>query len=166
MNSIPWEGIAASLREELASFGRLLGLFEEQQRHLFERNADAVLRVSHEIELQARTAGEARLRREQAVATLAEAHGLSRQSSLRSLLHLVEPVVRPLLEALINEVNLLLHRVRRLSRQNHMLLAAAVEVNRETLQALRPEAFSRTYSASGHIAILSTAPAPSLQAAG
>lgn len=165
MNSIPWETIAASLREELANFGRLLGLFEEQQRHLFERNADAVLRVSHEIEQQAQTLGEARLRREDHVAALAAAHGMPRQSSLRSMLHLVEPAVRPLLEALINEVNLLLHRVRRVSRQNHSLLTAVVETNRQTLQLLRPGAFSPTYSASGHMAVHPAA-TPSLQGAG
>lgn len=161
-----WEFIAACLREELLDCGHLLGLFEQQQRHLFDRNATAVLHVGHEIEAQARTLGEARLRREQAVASFAESHGLPGSSSLRSMLSLFEADARPLLEALIQDVNVLLHRVRRASRQNHSLLARAVEVNQETLQLLRPNSFTRTYSPGGRMAVAPAQPTSTLRAAG
>jgi len=53
------------------------------------------------------------------------------------LLPLIEVDARPLVEALVSEVNLLLHRVRRTSRHNHMLLTRAVDMHQETLELLR-----------------------------
>ncbi len=163
---MPWQPIAEALREELAESGRLLGLFEKQQQQLFDRNPGAVLSTGFEIEAQARAVSEARVRRELAVSTFADARGLPTTSTLRSLLHLFEPAARPLLEALISEVNLLLHRIRRLSRQNHTLLARAIEMNQETLQLLRPTAFPRTYSAAGRVAPPPAGLVPTLKAAG
>ena len=41
MNSA-WSPIADHLRSEIAEYGGLLHLFEQQQRQLFSRNADGV----------------------------------------------------------------------------------------------------------------------------
>lgn len=161
-----WEFIAECLRAELADYGCLLHLFEEQQRGLFNRDADTVLRLGTEIEQQARAIAESRSRREQAVADFAGQHQRPTTSSLRSLLPLIEADARPLLEALINEVNLLLHRVRRTSRHNHSLLSRAVELQQETLQQLRPNAFTKTYSPGGRVSVVSANPSVSLRAAG
>jgi len=164
--SNPWEFIAQCLRTELADYGGLLHLFEAQQRSLFNRDPDAVLRFSTEIESQARSVADSRCRREQAVASFAEGNGRPTTSSLRSMLLIIESDARPLLEALINEVNLLLHRVRRTSRHNHMLLARAVEMHQETLQQLRPHAFTKTYSPAGRISIAADRLPATLRAAG
>lgn len=164
--SITWEFIAERLREELADYGGLLHLFEEQQRSLFERDADAVLRIANEIEAQARAVAESRQRRESAVAAFAAGHGRPENTPLRSLLDVIDAAARPLLEALIKEVNLLLHRVRRTSRHNHTLLSRAVEMHQETLQQLRPNTFTKTYSAAGRLAVASARPAATLRAAG
>lgn len=161
-----WEFIAGCLRTELADYGGLLHLFEAQQRSLFNRDADLVLNLGHEIEHQARAIAESRLRREEAVAELAQQLGRPANSSLRSLLPLIEADARPLLEALIAEVNLLLHRVRKTSRHNHTLLSRAVEVHQETLQQLRPNSFTKTYSPAGRVSLVSAQPAVSLRAAG
>jgi flagellar biosynthesis/type III secretory pathway chaperone len=161
-----WEFIAECLRAELADYGGLLHLFEEQQRGLFNRDADLVLRLGTEIEQQARAIAESRSRREQAVSAFAEKHQRPANSSLRSLLPLIEADARPLLEALISEVNLLLHRVRRTSRHNHSLLSRAVEMQQETLQQLRPNAFTKTYSPGGRVSVVSAHPSVSLRAAG
>jgi flagellar biosynthesis/type III secretory pathway chaperone len=166
MTTVHWESIATLLREELAHCGHLLALFEQQQQHLFDRNAHAVLQIGFEIEAQARVLGEARLRREQAVAAFAESLGLPTSSSLRSMLSEIEADARPLLGALINDVNTLLHRLRRTSRHNHSLLARAVEVHQETIQLLRPRSLTRTYSAAGQMAVAPTAPTSTLQATG
>lgn len=166
MTTIHWEFIASCLRDELADYGSLLHLFEQQQQHLFERDASAVVRVGSEIESQALALAGARLRREQAVSNLAEANALPSSTPLRNLLPYIEPDARPLLEALINEVNLLLHRVRRTSRHNHSLLTRAVEVHQETLSVLRPNSFTRTYSPAGRMSVSATQPASTLRAAG
>ena len=161
-----WEFIAECLRQELADYGGLLHLFEQQQRSLFDRDPDAVLQFAAEIEHQAIALGDSRARREQAVASFALANGRAASSTLRSLLPLIESEARPLLEALINEVNALLHRVRRTSRHNHMLLSRAVEVHQETLSQLRPQAFTKTYSPAGRLSVAATRPPSTLRVAG
>lgn len=161
-----WHRIAECLRTELAEYGGLLRLFEAQQRSLFERDPEAVLRRAHEIEAQARALGECRAHREEMVASFAVSLGCAPNSTLRSLLPKIEPVARPLLEALINEVNLLLHRVRRTSRHNHMLLSHALELHQETLLQLQPNAFTRTYSPAGRVSMTTAHSSSSLQAVG
>lgn len=161
-----WELIADCLRAELAEYGGLLNLFESQQRSLLLRDADAVMRLAGEIEEQAVKVGECRKTRESAVAAFAREHGREERSTLRSMLPLVDPNARPLLEALINEVNRLLHRVRRVSRHNHTLLARAVEVHQQALEQLRPNDFTRTYSPAGRVSVGSLPAATTLSVAG
>jgi hypothetical protein len=160
-----WETIANCLRAELADYGGLLHLFEETQRYLFERDPDNVLRVTHEIEEMSRSVEGCRTRREEAVAAFARANGLPPTTTLRKMLPLVEADARPLLEALISEVNTLVHRVRRISRHNHMMLSRTVQIHQETLQQLRPQSFTRTYSPAGRVSVAAAFPS-TLQAAG
>jgi hypothetical protein len=135
--SKPWENIAQCLRAELADYGGLLNLFEEQQRKFCGRDLELVLRFATRIEAQASLVAQSRARRQQAVAAFAADNGRPAAVSLRAMLPLIEEDARPLLKALSTEVNLLLHRVRRESRQNHTLLANAVEALHETMQHLR-----------------------------
>lgn len=161
-----WEFMAECLRTELADYGGLLHLFEAQQSSLFGRDPQAVLRFATEIEAQARVAADSRERRAQAVATFATAHSRPANSTVRSLLPLVTSDARPLIEALIAEVNLLLHRVRRTCRHNHMLLSRAVAMHQETMQHLRPNAFMKTYSPAGRLAVAVENTPVTLRAAG
>ena len=161
-----WESIADCLRQELADYGGLLHLFEQQQRSLFERDPNAVMGLGGAIEEQARSVAQCRARREQVVASFAVEHGQPRTSTLRALLPLIESDARPLLEALIDEVNALLHRVRRISRHNHTLLSRAVEVHQEVLQQLRPNAFTKTYSPAGMVSVTPAQSASTLCVAG
>lgn len=166
MNPV-WISLTESLRSEIAEYGGLLHLFEEQQKCLFARDPDAVLRLSSDIESQVRTLHEHRRNREALVAAVATGQGQPASSTLRSLLPFFSADMRPLLEALIAEINVLIHRVRRTSRHNHTLLARTVEQHQLTLRQLRPDAFTQTYAPNGRVSITSnTRPAPSLQAAG
>jgi len=162
----PWEKIAECLRAELADYGALLNLFDEQQRSLFARDADAVLGLGLAIETQTRTLGERRTQREHSVASFAQRHNRPANSTLRSLLPFVDADARPLIEALMDEVNRLIHRLRRTSRHNHTLLARAVEVQQETLQAMRPNAFTKTYSPAGRVSVASSDHSSTLHVAG
>lgn len=161
-----WQLIAESLRQELVEYGALLHLFEQQQQGLFARDADAVLRLGGEIEGQARILQDCRHRREQAVASFAKRVGEPGTTTIRGLLPHVEPEARPLLEALVNEINHLLHRVRRTSRHNHTLLTRTLEIHQETLRQLRPDAFTKTYSPAGRVSVAATQATPALRAAG
>jgi hypothetical protein len=147
-----WEVIAHCLRAELADYGGLLNLFEEQQRSESGRDPQSVLRFATRIEAQARLVALSRERREQAVAAFAGENGLPATASLRAMLSLIEPDARPLLRALITEVNLLLHRVRRASRHSHALLTRAVEVHHETLEHLCPPGAAKLRSSANRLA--------------
>jgi flagellar biosynthesis/type III secretory pathway chaperone len=148
-----WQKIAECLRNELAEYGGLLAMFAEQQKCLFNREANEVLRISAAIEQQVRTLEQCRRQRESMVAEFAAANAEPPTATLTSLLPLIDNAARPLIQALIGEINHLLHRVRRTSRHNHTLLARAVEVHQDTLQHLRPQAFSKTYSQAGRVSI-------------
>lgn len=161
-----WSPIADSLRNEIAEYGGLLHLFEQQQRQLFARDADGVLRLSGEIEAQVRLLHDLRCRREDLVTNFAVENGQPPSVTLRSLLPLFAAEVRPLLEALINEVNLLIHRIRRVSKHNNTLLARAVETHHSVLRQLRPDAFTQTYAPNGRMAAAAVRSNPVLQAAG
>jgi flagellar biosynthesis/type III secretory pathway chaperone len=161
-----WQNIAEDLRAELVEYGELLRLFEAQQRSLFNREPEDVLRFANEIEAQARLVGERRAQRETTVADFATANGQPSTTSLRAMLPLIEADARPLLEALINEVNALLHRVRRTSRHNHSLLSRTIEMHQETLQQLRPHSFTKTYSPGGRISMATALPTSTLRATG
>ena len=131
-----WEAIAHCLRAELADYGGLLNVFEEQQRRSRGQEAEAVLSFATRVEAQAKMVAQSRARREKAVAAFAAEKGRP-AASLRAMLSLIEPDARPLFKALITEVNVLLHRVRRACRMHHALLTRAVQAHDETLQHLR-----------------------------
>ena len=133
-----WELIAESLRQELAGYGGLLRLFQVQQRALLERDTEAVLYQGASIEMLALSLADCRRRREHLISAFATEHGRPADSPLRSLLTLIEVNARPLLEALMGEVNHLLLRVRRAGRRNQSLLTRAMKAQRETLQLLTP----------------------------
>jgi flagellar biosynthesis/type III secretory pathway chaperone len=160
-----WQNIADCLRAELSEYGSLLQLFEQQQQLLFSRNADGVLRLSGEIEAQVNRLHDCRARREQAAMEFAVSHGHPPGATLRSMLPSVPADARPLVEALINEVNHLIHRTRRITRHNHALLARAVETHQEFLRIVRPDAFTHTYAANGRMSPALRA-GPVLQTAG
>jgi flagellar biosynthesis/type III secretory pathway chaperone len=161
-----WEIIAEALRAELADYGGLLHLFEQQQRSIFARDPDSVLSVTLAIETQARALAVSRHHREEVVASFALRNACPANSTLRSLLPFIVTEARPLLEALIDEINRLLHRLRRTSGHNQTLLARVVEVHQETLTQLRPQAFTKTYSPGGRLAVAATSSTPTLHVAG
>lgn len=162
----PWSSIVESLRLELAEYGGLLHFFEQQEAALFARDADAVLRISTDIESQVRTIHSRRRTREALVAAFATANDQPPATTLRTMIPLFAEEARPLLDALVREINVLVHRVRRISRHNHMLLGRAVETHQQTLRVLRPDAFTQTYAPNGRASITTSAGHSALQAAG
>lgn len=163
-----WQTIAECLRDELEEYGALLGLFEEQQNALFRRDASGVLSSAGAIEHQAKSATIKRQRREAVVSDFAKWHGRGTDATLRSLLPFMQEEVRPMIEALIDEVNRLIHRTRHFARQNATLLQRTIDLHQEALRALRPDLFTKTYSPRGQVSVASTLkqPGPSLQVVG
>jgi flagellar biosynthesis/type III secretory pathway chaperone len=161
-----WQTVAEQLRNEIGEYGQLLSLFEEQQRLILGNSPHGALEAAHHIEAQVRRLDLERRRREDAVATFASEHGQPASSTLRSLLPFAAAEARPLLKALITEINLLIHRVRRDGRRNQRLLRCVVDCHQEILRRLRPDAFTKTYAWDGRVSLASTEPAPMIRTAG
>ena len=148
-----WQPLVEVLREELEEFGALLRLFDEQQAALLSRDSTLVLGSVDAIEEQTRLLQELRGRRELLVRSFALGYNRPGGATLRSLLGDFPAEARPLLEALIDQINQLVHRTRRRSSQNHLLLAREVETRQQILETLRPGSFTRTYSPRGQMAL-------------
>jgi flagellar biosynthesis/type III secretory pathway chaperone len=149
-----------ALREEVQEYGGLLSLFNEQQTAILERKPDAVLAVQEAIAQQLDNILVCRKRREERVREIATAVGQGTDSALRGLIGSCEEAVRPLLHALIDEVNQLILKTRRRGQQNQMLLARSIEVTQQILQRLNPEAVTKTYSRRGRITLASSGTGP------
>jgi flagellar biosynthesis/type III secretory pathway chaperone len=161
-----WKNVAECLRAEVAEYGRLLALMEEQRNLIFKRDPMAILVANKSIQAQVEILHDCRGRREEMSKRLAEENFRPPNSTLRSLVPLIAPEGRPLLEALIGEVNRLIHRVRRIMRLNERLLATAVDCQQELLRRIWPSAFTKTYSADGRVTVSAPRLSASLQNAG
>jgi flagellar biosynthesis/type III secretory pathway chaperone len=164
--NITWEQIAECLRDEVQEYGDMLRLFEEQQECVFKRDPGRLLQLIEVTKDAAQRAENARRRREQCVSSFASELGRAADVTLRSLLPSIEDEARPLLQALIDEVNRLIHRVRRITRQNHLLLSRTVQLHQGLLRQFYPGAFTSTYSAFGRLSMAPAAPLPAFRAAG
>jgi flagellar biosynthesis/type III secretory pathway chaperone len=164
--NITWEQVADCLRDEVQEYGDMLRLFEEQQECVFNRDPGRLLQLIEVTKDASQRAEDARRRREQCVSTFAAGMGHTAESTLRSLLPSIDDEARPLLQALIDEVNRLIHRVRRVTRQNHLLLSRTVQLHQGLLRQFYPGAFTSTYSALGRLSMAPAAPLPAYRATG
>ncbi len=145
------DDLIARLREELTGYGDILALFDEQQIHLMNRDAARVAQSAHAIEDLMQTAARLRASRETCVADLARAHKRPASTRLQDLLPLLHDDLRILTKTLINEINHLIHRVRRRARQNHLIIATACRLHHELLTLLCPDKLPGTYTSNGRV---------------
>jgi flagellar biosynthesis/type III secretory pathway chaperone len=146
-----WQELADSLRAEVAEYGRLLQIFEEQQVCLMKREAAGVLRITNEIDAQVKVVAQSRRSREAMTRDFARDQGLPETSTVHSLLPVVPVEARPLMEALVEELERLVKRVRRISRHNRLFLIRTIETHQELLRRIRPGSFTKMYSSAGSI---------------
>lgn len=154
------------LRQEVSEYGALYQFFEDQQAKLFARDPDGVLRLSGDIEVQVRSLHECRRQRESAVVLFASEHGQPINATIRSLMPYFPIDARPLIDALISEINVLIHRVRRMSRRNYTLLSRTVDLQQQFLRQLMPSSFSQTYKPNGRMALAMNTPTRALHFCG
>jgi flagellar biosynthesis/type III secretory pathway chaperone len=155
-----WQTLVDALREEVTEYGGLLNLFEKQQAAILRREADVVLSVNDSIELQVRIIEVRRKEREAVVRLHAAGLGKPLDISLKDLTNFFEEPVRPLLLALIDEVNSLVSRSRRRAQQNQILLARCIEVSQQILQRLNPAGVTTTYTPNGRVMVAVSDPQP------
>jgi flagellar biosynthesis/type III secretory pathway chaperone len=161
-----WDPVVECLRNEATEYGRLLQLIEEQQQTIFKRDTAGVLRLTNAIQGQADVLQDCRRRRDRVIGQFAADNGRDATASLRSMLADVAPESRPQLEALIGEVNRLIHRVRRSMHLNRRLLGCTLEFHQELLRRLRPDSFTKTYARDGRVSVTAPRPMPTIQTAG
>jgi signal transduction histidine kinase len=118
-----------SLRHEVQQYGEMLALLEAQQDVVTQREPQSVLTSIATVESQSVAIGKARQDRETAQSQLAWALGWSdKNHSFQQLLPLLPGEYRPLVAALVEEINELLRRVRERAEQNHAQLRRALEL--------------------------------------
>jgi flagellar biosynthesis/type III secretory pathway chaperone len=148
-----WETLVQSLRMELQEYGGLCVLLEKQQRAILDRDMPAYMELAEEIETQAAATSGLRAEREQQVREQAERIGVDAETELSVLIPRFPQEAQPLLRALVDEVRSLISKSNRRAKQNHMLLARALQYTWELLQQVSPQSQVKTYGAHGKASI-------------
>ena len=148
-----WDPLLELLRHELQEYGGLHNLLERQQKEIFERVPEAVLITNEEIEAYTGAMGELRKEREAMVDQIGQSCGCEPNLALRKMLPHFPSFIHPLLEALMDEINQMVTRTRRKARQNFLLLSRTMEITQETLRAMQPDNYSKTYSKKGRVGV-------------
>jgi hypothetical protein len=132
-----------SLRNELQQYGEMLALLEAQQAVVTQREPRSVLTSIAAVETQGVAIESARRNRVTAQRQLAWALGTADKGhSFQDLLPLLPDEYRPLVAALVEEINELLQRVRERAEQNHTQLCRALELMERFIATLSPPAQS------------------------
>ena len=140
-----------SLREELKEYGEMLALLDQQQEMVMRRQTQDLIQCVQTINAQVENITAARLEREQRQRNLARMSGLAEDAPFATLVPRLPGEYRPLIQALVQENNELLIRVRQRARQNHLLLSHAVEHMQRLINAIFPGASPTTYNGTGQV---------------
>jgi flagellar biosynthesis/type III secretory pathway chaperone len=143
------EPLIAALRDELQQYGEMLALLDRQQEQVKARSAGEIFQSISLIQAQAAAIQAARQHREQCRGAAALACRQPENAPFTALIPLLPPDYRPLLQALVDENNQLLGRVRQRARQNHVLLRRSVELMEELLRTLFPARHTSVYNGHG-----------------
>ena len=140
-----------SLREELKQYGEMLARLDHQQHLVMRRQTDDLNRAVADINAQAGVIAAARAEREQHQRNLARQLKLPEDAGFGALVPLLPADYRPLVQALVQENNELLVRVRQRARQNHLLLSHAVEHMQRLINLIVPGGAPTTYDGTGQV---------------
>lgn len=158
LNQGDWEPLLALLREEVQEYGGLYNLLDRQQKEVFDRNPDSVMATNVEVEKYMGEMGLLRERREEQVVLMATRFGCNKDLSLTNMLDYFPDYIRPLLKALIDEVNDMVRRTRRKARQNFLLLSRTMELTQEAISSLQPDNYTKTYGRKGKVGMSGKVP--------
>lgn len=134
------EQVINSLRDELQQYGEMLALLELQHESVLRQGPESVLTSISAVEAQASTIGTARRTREAAQRQLAWALGQPNEETLRALLPLLPEPYRPLVGALMDEINELLQQVQVRARSNHGQLERSLALMERFLASISAQA--------------------------
>ncbi len=140
-----------SLRDELKQYGEMLARLDHQQHLVMRRQTDDLTRSVADINTQAEVIAAVRCERERHQRRLVHRLNLPDTAGFGEIIPLLPADYRPLVQALVQENNELLIRVRQRARQNHLLLSHAVEHMQRLINAIFPGASPTTYDGTGQV---------------
>ncbi|MDQ8202560.1 flagellar protein FlgN [Pelagicoccus sp. SDUM812003] len=153
-----WDPLVELLRHEVQEYGGLYNLLERQQQEIFKRDPELVMKTNEDIESYMTNMGVLREQRETMVRGMARACKVDEEQPLSQMLAHFPDFMRPMLQALVDEVNHMVRRTRQKARQNFMLLSRTMEISHETFQSLQPENYNKTYTKKGRVGVKTAAP--------
>ena len=153
-----WDPLVELLRREVQEYGGLYNLLSRQQQEIFTRDPQKVMDTNAEIERYMQGMGGLRESRENKVREIARACGADEEQSLTSMLPKFPEFVRPMLQALADEINSMVRRTRQKARQNFMLLSRTMEITNDAFQALQPDNYTKTYTKKGRVGVKGALP--------
>lgn len=136
------EQVIEALRDELQQFGELLALLESQQSSLNQGDISGVAHTAFAIDSQRNVIESARGRRETLQKQLAWTIGEPESQSLETLLPRTPENYRPLLSALVHEINQLIEAVRVRLESNQRQLRRAMDQTARLLNTISSQAYS------------------------
>ncbi len=128
-----------ALRNELQQYGEMLALLDHQQEWVRLRGADEILHSISAINAQSAAIQTARDQRQSLQRQLAQTVQHPDEATFADLIPALPEDYRPLVNALVQENNELLERVRDRARQNHLLLSQSLELMQRFITALPPQ---------------------------
>lgn len=139
------QALIDALREELQQYGELLARLDDQQECVILRATDRLLSSVESVQIQTEVVQAARKTREQRCQEIAPRLGLPTGVSCAQLATALPDSFRPLVEALVQENNDLLIRLRQRARQNHLMLNRSLELMQQVLGAFCNESAGPVY---------------------
>ena len=130
------QSLIEALREELLQYGGLLASLEQQQDAAITANAKELMRTIAEVHEQTHFLLGKQKQREECRRILAEELHLSGNSTIYEMIRILPSVYRPMVDALIQENNGLVVKIRQRVRQNVILMRQSLECMKQTLDAI------------------------------
>ena len=146
-----WDELADALRDELAEFGGLLSLLDEQRNAILQRRVEVLMEVNARVQEQAASAEHFRLVREEVAARFARGLGCGPEATVLDLVARFPVEVQGMFRALVDEDAGVADSARKKAQRNAQLLARAGDLNERLLVAMRPQSTTKTYNKRGSI---------------
>lgn len=136
------EQVIEALREELQQYGEMLALLETQQGSLSGGDFDSFSHANRALDSQRGVLATSRTHRENLQRQLAWTLGQPESETFQNLFPLIPENYRPLLRALVREINELIEHVRVRLQFNHTLLRRSLESTEAMLHTISSQANS------------------------
>ncbi len=143
--------LVTALREELAQYGEMLALLDQEQEQVITRGTQELLDTVACINQQSDLIRKARDHRGECQRVVAGLLNLNDAATFEDLRTALPANYCILITELVNENNELLQRVQSRARQNHVLLTRSLELMQKLIGTLFPTGRSTTYGGKGTV---------------